>query len=125
MTEIFNPSPTGPVGVKSDAFNLPRFSNVTPVNMSLFKELPGSDDHESTGLGTDTSGSGSFNYGMIGDWLNAASGVVTSIWGSSDKYVADMYQNMYAQEKKTTNLMIGIVVAVVLLAFVFLIIKKK
>lgn len=125
MNEIFNPSPTGPVGVQSDAFNLPRFSNATPVNMGLFKELPGSDDHESTGLGTNTSGSGSFNYGMIGDWLNAASGVVTSIWGTSDKYIADMYEAMYNQEKKTNNLMIGIVVAIVLMAFVFLIIKKK
>lgn len=110
MNEIFNPSPTGPVGVQSDAFNLPRFSNETATG---------------TGLGTDTSGSGSFNYGMIGDWLNAASGVVTSIWGTSDKYIASMYEAMYNQEKKTNNLMIGIVVAVVLMAFVFLIIKKK
>lgn len=109
MKDIFNPSPTNPVSVQSDAFN-PRFSNESATG---------------TGLGTDTSGSGSFNYGMIGDWLNSASGLVSSIWGTSDKYVANMYQNMYAQEKKTTNLMIGIIVALVLLAFVFIIIKKK
>lgn len=36
-----------------------------------------------------------------------------------------MYQTMYNQERKTANLLIGIVVAFVLLAFAFLIIKKK
>lgn len=109
MKDIFNPSPTNPVSVQSDAFN-PRFSNESATG---------------TGLGTDTSGSGSFNFGMVGDWLNTGANIVNSIWGSSDKYVANMYQNMYAQEKKTTNLMIGIIVALVLLAFVFIIIKKK
>lgn len=112
MKVIFNPSPTSPVTVKSDAFGLPRFSNDDAVSAGQ-------------GLGTNTEGSGAFNYGMIGDWLNTGASIVNSIWGTSDRYMANMYQSMYNEEKKTTNLMIGIVVVVVLLAIVFLIIKKK
>jgi hypothetical protein len=108
MNDILNPAPTLPVTVQSNAFNLARFSNET-----------------ATGLGQDTSGSGAFNWALIGDWLNSAGNIVTGVWGSSDKYTAMAYETMYNQEKKTSNLMIGIVVALVLLAFAFLIIKRK
>lgn len=110
MNEIFNPAPTAPVSVKSGAFIRKRYSNY---------------DGEGTELGQDSSGSGTFNWGFVGDWLNSASNVITGIWGTSDKYVANAYQTMYNQERKNTNLLIGIVVALLLLAFAFLILKKK
>lgn len=106
MNNIFNPAPTAPVSLQSDAFARNRYSN---------------DD----GLGQSSSGSGTFNWSFVGDWLNSASNAITGIWGTSDKYLANAYQTMYNQERKNTNLLIGIVVALLLLAFAFLIIKKK
>ena len=113
MNEIFNPAPVAPVTVQSDVFNLRRFSNYD------------GEGSETTGgsLGKDSSGSGIWDN--VGGWLDSVADIVTGVWGSSDKYMADAYQTMYAQERKTTNLLIGIVVAFVLLAFAFLIIKKK
>ncbi len=106
MNDIFNPSPTAPVATHSDAFNLPRFSN-------------------NKGLGDDTSGSGAFNWDNVNDWVDSVANIITGVWGTGDKHIANAYQIMYNQERKTTNLLIGIVVAFVLLAFAFLIIKKK
>lgn len=124
MNKIFNPAPTGPVAVKSGAFTRKRYSNYDGTEVG--PTLPNGDFYSNTnGLGTDTSGSGTFNWGFVGDWLNSASNVITGIWGTSDRYVANAYQNMYNQERKNSNLLIGIVVALVLLAFAFLIIKKK
>lgn len=114
MNEIFNPAPTAPVAMHSDAFNRQRFSNYDG-------EASGATG--GNGLGQDTSGSGI--WGNVGGWLDSISDIVTGIWGTSDKYMANAYQTMYNQERKTTNLLIGIVVAFVLLAFAFLIIKKK
>lgn len=121
MNEIFNPAPTAPVSVNSDAFNRKRYSNYLPT----YKELQEKYGTTGTSLGKDSSGSGTFNWGFVGDWLNSASNAITGIWGTSDRYVANAYQTMYNQERKNTNLLIGIVVALLLLAFAFLIIKKK
>ena len=107
MNEIFNPAPTAPVSVKSGAFNRKRYSNYDPTEVGQ------------------PMANGTFNWGFVGDWLNAASNAITGIWGTSDRYVANAYQTMYNQERKNTNLLIGIVVALLLLAFAFLILKKK
>ena len=114
MNDIFNPAPTAPVATHSDAFNMPRFSN-----------YDGEESAQTGSLGQNTSGSGVFNWEYVGDWLNSAANIVTGVWGTGDKYMANAYQTMYNQERKTANLLIGIVVAFVLLAFAFLIIKKK
>lgn len=106
MNQIFNPAPTERVSVNSDAFTRKRYSNDTV-------------------LGQDSSGSGTFSWAYVGDWLNSAADIFTGIWGTSDKYAANAYQSMYNQERKNTNLLIGIVVALLLLAFAFLILKKK
>lgn len=115
MNEIFNPAPVAPVSMQSDVFNQPRFSNY---------DGEGSDTTSTDGkLGQDNTGSGIWDN--VGGWLNSVSDIVTGIWGTSDKYMANAYQTMYNQERKTNNMLIGIVVAIVLLAFAFLIIKKK
>ena len=111
----------------------PRYSNyVGGPDMSIFTDLGTSGDYSelpqngsgtNTGLGQDTSGSGF--WGSLPGLINSVGSVVSSIWGKSDGYVANMYSGLYQQEKKTTNLLIGILVALVLLAFVFIIIKKK
>lgn len=116
MNEIFNPAPTAPVTVNSEAFGRKRYSNTTPTD---------GDGGDSSGLGKDNSGSGTFSWGFVGDWLNAISNTVNGVWGTSDKYQAAAYQNMYNQERKNTNLLIGIVVGLLLLAFAFLLLKKK
>ena len=117
MNEIFNPAPVAPVALHSDAFNLPRFSNYDGEGTGATTTTTGGK------LGTDTSGSGIWNN--VGGWLDIIANIVTGVWGTSDKYMANAYQTMYNQERKTANLLIGIVVAFVLLAFAFLIIKKK
>lgn len=124
MNEIFNPAPTGPVALKSNAFGRPRYSNYNGSEVGPAMD-DGSFYSNSGGLGRDTSGSGAFSWGYVGDWLRSAANVVTGIWGTSDKYVANAYQTMYNQERKNANILIFIVVALVLLAFAFLILKKK
>ena len=124
MNDIFNPAPTAPVATHSEAFNLPRFSNYGEDALPSYQQMSGNVS-SGTGIGTNTSGSGVFNWSYVGDWLNSAANIVTGIWGTSDKYMSNAYQTMYNQERKTSNLLIGIVVAIVLLAFVFLIVKKK
>lgn len=113
MNEIFNPAPTDPVAVKSGAFNRKRYSNYDGP------------DGTGEGLGTDTSGSGTFNWAFVGDWLNSAANVVTGIWGTSDRYTANAYQSILEQERKNNNLLIAFVVALLLFAFAYLILKKK
>ena len=124
MNEIFNPAPTEPVAVKSEAFGRKRFSNWTGSEVGPAMD-DGSFYSNTAGLGQDTSSSGAFSWGYVGDWLRSAANVVTGIWGTSDKYVANAYQTMYNQERKNANILIFIVVALVLLAFAFLILKKK
>lgn len=124
MNEIFNPAPTAPVSVKSGAFNRKRYSNYDPTEVG--PPMANGEFYSNSGtLGNNSSGSGTFNWGFVGDWLNAATNAITGIWGTSDRYVANAYQQMYNQERKNTNLLIGIVVALLLLAFAFLILKKK
>lgn len=123
MNEIFNPAPVAPVALHSDAFNLPRFSNFGENALPTYQQMSGNSSGSGSGLGQNTSGSGI--WGNVGGWLDSISDIVTGIWGTSDKYMANAYQTMYNQERKTANLLIGIVVAFVLLAFAFLIIKKK
>lgn len=126
MNEIFNPAPVAPVALHSDAFNLPRFSNAGGFWDGYENTgglTGGHGNNSSSGLGTNTSGSGIWNN--VGGWLDSIANIVTGVWGTSDKYMANAYQTMYNQERKTANLLIGIVVAFVLLAFAFLIIKKK
>lgn len=121
--DIFNASPTSPVAVHSDALK-PRFSNAQPWTTEYVSDDYSDINAQSgSGLGKDTNGSGLLKF--FGGLANTLGSVATSIWGTSDRYTATAYQNMYNQEKRTTNLLIGIVVALVLLAFVFLIIKKN
>lgn len=113
--EIFNPAPLSPVTLQSDVLGMPRYSNETAT---------GSDG--GSGLGTGSSGSGVFDWGgFFSDLFGAGSNIVTSVWGTGDKYMANAYQTMYNNERKTTNTMIAIVIAFVLLAFAFLLLKKK
>ena len=80
---------------------------------------------EATADATSTS-SGGFNWGsFLSDLLKSGTSIVGSIWGQGDKYSSLAYQSMYEQEKQTTKILIGIVIALVLLAFAFLILKKK
>lgn len=128
--DIFNASPTSPVAVQSDALK-PRMSNYyyNPLDGKVYNDdgtlatAANNGAAAGNGLGKDTNGSGLLNF--FGGLANTLGSVATSIWGTSDRYTATAYQNMYNQEKRTTNLLIGIVVALVLLAFVFLIIKKN
>ena len=121
--ELFNPAPVAPVALQSDAF-LPRYSNLTGYEVGPVME-DGS-FYTEAGLGQDTSGSGAFNWGsFFSNLFGAGSSIVTSVWGTSDKYMANAYQTMYNNERKTTNTMIAIVIAFVLLAFAFLLLKKK
>lgn len=128
--DIFNASPTSPVAVQSDALK-PRMSNYyyNPLDGKVYNDdgtLATADNNGAAagnGLGKDDKGSGLLSF--FGGLANTLGSVATSIWGTSDNVRADMWRQMAEQEKKTTNLMIGIVVALVLLAFVFLIIKKK
>lgn len=112
----------------SGTFGVPRYSNYDPYAAPIGPSMEDgsftyNNGSSSSGLGTDTSGSGFLS--QIPGLVNTLGSVVTSIWGTSDNTRAEMWSNMYAQEKRTTNVLIGIVVALVLLAFVFLIIKKK
>ena len=99
-----------------------RYSN---IDTSQFVNLGVGGDYSdvTTGntytLGSDVSGSGIFNT-----IINALSGVATSIWGKTDNSAA-LWQSQYEQEKKTNKLLIGVVIALVVLAFAFLIIKRK
>lgn len=107
-----NPAPLAPVVPKSGLVGK-RYSN---------------DDATTTDadLGQNTSGSGAFNWGsFLSDLLKSGSSIIGSIWGKDSQYTAMAYQSMYEQEQKTNKLLIGIVIALVVLAFAFLILKKK
>lgn len=124
MNDIFNPTPQNPVSVQSDAFSPKRFSNYDGTEIGpLMEDGSFYTSQGQSGLGKDTSGSGVL--GFIGDLTGTLANVATSIWGSSDKYLASQYATLYNQEKKTTNILIGVVAVLVVLAFVFLVIKKK
>ena len=112
----------------SGTFGVPRYSNYDPYEAPIGPPMDDgsftyNNGSSTSGLGTDTSGSGFLS--QIPGLVNTLGSVVSSIWGNSDKPIANMYNNMYQQERRTTNVLIGVVVALVLLAFVFLIIKKK
>lgn len=105
-----NPTPAAPVVPKSGLVGK-RYSNAEAT----------ADAGTATG-----SGSGSFNWGsFLSDLLKSGSSIIGSIWGKGDQYTAMAYQSMYEQEKQTTKILIGIVIALVVLAFAFLIIKRK
>lgn len=101
-----NPTPTTPVVPKSGLVGK-RYSNADAVASS-------------------TSGSGEFSWAtFLSDLLKSGSSIASSIWGKDDKYTAMAYQSMYEQEKQTTKILIGVLVALVLLIFAFLIISKR
>lgn len=77
----------------------------------------------SSNLGNNSAGSGLLN--SIPGMLNTVGNVLSNIFSPSSKYTSTMYENMYEQEKRTTNLLIGVVVALVILAFVFIILKNR
>ena len=106
IKDILNPAPTSPVRLRSGAFKKQRYSNLS-----------------AEGDGTNTS---SFDWNEFFSGLfGFGSSIGNGIFGTSDKYTSMAYQNMYNEEKKMTRVMIGIVVALVLLAFAFIILKKK
>lgn len=74
-------------------------------------------------LGQDTSGSGSFDYGLIGGWLNSLGNIVTSIWGSSGNVQADMLNEQLRQERRTTTIL-WVIIGLVLALGVVLVIRK-
>lgn len=60
------------------------------------------------------------------DWvggLNSITSVFTSIWGKSDKYVSQMYQQMYKEQRRTTAILWCVIALVVALG-VFLVVRK-
>lgn len=76
-----------------------------------------------TGSGSSSSSGGSFDWGLIGGWLNSLGGVATGIWGTSDKYTSQMYAQMYEQQRRA-NTIIWVVIGLVLALGVFLVIRK-
>ncbi|MCR5040054.1 MAG: hypothetical protein K6A94_12065 [Bacteroidales bacterium] len=121
MNDIFNPAPASPVQVQSEAFVARRFSNYDGTEIG-----PSMEDGSfvsNKGLGKDESGSGI--WGSVVDIVNSVSGTISSIWGTNDKTRAEYINQLYYKEQQTTRILIGIIVALVLLAFVFLIIKNK
>lgn len=83
----------------------------------------GSGTATGSNLGNNSSGSGLLN--AIPGMLNTVGNVLSNIFSPSSQYTSTMYENMYDQEKRTTNLLIGVVVALVILAFVFIVIKNR
>ena len=105
---LFNAAPTQKnIRPKSGAFQ-PRYSNKTVVNAD--------------GTTTTTQWYEDINWGGA---LGSLTNMFSNIWGRSSIYSSEMYQQMLEQEKKTTKWLIGIVIGLVLLAFAYIILKKK
>lgn len=65
----------------------------------------------------------SFDWSLISGWINGLGGIVTGLWGKSDKYVANMYGQLYDQQKKT-NTVLWVVIGLVIALGVFLVVRK-
>ena len=75
---------------------------------------------------TTTTSSGSWNWdSFVSGVFNLAGTVLPSIFGKSDKYQAQAYQQMYNQQKQTTTVLWVVIGLVLALGVVLLIRKTK
>lgn len=124
MNHIINPAKPKTKGPVSGVIGKRRYSNYydpTLVGAQIGANVAAQQASQS--LGQDTSGSGSFNYGLIGGWLNSLGNIVTGIWGSTGNVQADMLNEQLRQERRTTTIL-WVIIGLVLALGVVLVIRK-
>ena len=124
MNHIINPAKPKTKGPVSGVIGKRRYSNYydpTLVGAQIGANVAA--QQASQGLGQDTSGSGSFNFGLIKDWINGLGNIAVGIWGSSGNVEADMLNEQLRQERRTTTIL-WVIIGLVLALGVVLVIRK-
>lgn len=100
----------------------PRYSNELPVtDGGIVGDYSDVTTHQTYTVG---SGSGAFNWGgFFGNLIDSTESVLTSIYGRNNQVLANAYNTMYEQEKRT-NMILWVVIGLVVALGVFLVIRK-
>lgn len=106
-----------------------RYSNLNPANYNFggsYNSYGGTQNPTNgSGLGTQSGGSGIFNWNNLVDGIvDIGKTFVSSFWNKGDAATANALNEMYNEQKKTTYILWAIIGIVLVLAAV-VIIKKK